>query len=65
MKAIVIKEHGDLDKLICTEVPTPKPGRGEVLIKVKACALNHLDIWTRLGMKGISIPMPHILGCDI
>ncbi len=65
MKAVIIKEHGDLDKLIYTEVPQPTPERDEVLIKVKACALNHLDIWTRLGMKGTSIPMPHVLGCDI
>lgn len=65
MKAVIIREHGDLDKLNFTEVPDPKPGPGEVLVKVKACALNHLDIWTRLGMKGITIPMPHILGCDV
>ena len=65
MRAIIIKEHGDLDKLIHTEVPDPVAGPDEVLVKVRACALNHLDIWTRLGMPGVSIPMPHILGCDI
>lgn len=65
MRATIIKEHGDLDQLIDTEVPEPKIGADEVLVKVKACALNHLDIWTRLGIPGIQIPMPHILGCDI
>ncbi len=65
MRAVVIQEHGDLDKLIYTQVPDPAPGPHEVIIKVKACALNHLDIWTRLGMPGIQIPMPHILGSDV
>lgn len=65
MKAVVFKQHGDLDQLTYTNVPEPKIGPDEVLVKVKACALNHLDIWTRQGMPGISIPLPHILGCDV
>ncbi len=65
MQAIIIKEHGDLDRLIYTEIPDPVPGPDEVIVKVRACALNHLDIWTRLGIPGIQIPMPHILGCDV
>ena len=65
MKAVVFKEHGELDRLIYTEVPEPKIGSDEVLVRVRACALNHLDIWTRQGMPGIQIPLPHILGCDI
>jgi len=65
MRAVIFKEHGGLEKLIYTEAPRPKIGPHEILVKVKACALNHLDIWTRLGMPGVSISMPHILGCDI
>ena len=65
MRAVIFKEHGDIDRLICTDVPEPKIGPDEVLIRVKACALNRLDIWTRQGMPGITIPLPHILGCDI
>ena len=64
MKAIVFKEHGGVDKLIYTDIPTPKPGPREVLVRVRACALNHLDIWVRQGMPGVRIPMPHVLGCD-
>ena len=65
MKAVIFKEHGGVDRLMYTEVPEPKIGPDEVLVRVKACALNHLDIWTRQGMPGITIPLPHILGCDI
>lgn len=48
-----------------TDVPEPKPRADEVIIKVKACALNHLDIFVRNGLPGIEIPLPHILGNDI
>ncbi|MBI4395098.1 MAG: zinc-binding dehydrogenase [Candidatus Omnitrophica bacterium] len=65
MKAVVFKEHGGPEGLIYTDMPEPKIGPDEVLVRVKACALNHLDIWTRQGMPGIQIPLPHILGCDI
>jgi NADPH:quinone reductase-like Zn-dependent oxidoreductase len=65
MRAVVFKEHGGPDQLIETEVPDPVPGPNETLVRVRACALNHLDIWTRQGMPGIAIPLPHILGCDI
>lgn len=47
------------------EVPEPKPGRGEVLLKVRACALNHLDLWVRQGIPAYKIKLPHILGCDV
>lgn len=65
MRAVIFKEHGTIKNLEYTYVPKPKPGPGEVLIKVRACALNHLDIWTLAGMRGVTIPLPHILGCDI
>lgn len=48
-----------------TDVPDPVIRANEVLVEVKACALNHLDIFVRNGMPGIEIPLPHILGCDV
>jgi len=65
MRAVVFREHGGPEKLIYTEVPTPVPGPNEALVRVRACALNHLDIWRRQGLPGVSLPLPHILGCDI
>lgn len=64
MKAVFFETHGDPDVLEFGERPDPKIFDNEVLVRVKACALNHLDIWTRQGMPGVSIPLPHILGCD-
>lgn len=63
MKAVVFDHHGGVETLQYREVPTPKTGHGEVLVKVLACGLNHLDLWTREGL-GTPIPMPHILGCE-
>lgn len=65
MRAVFFREHGGVEKLEYGYLPEPTPGPGEVLVRVKACALNHLDIWTRQGMPGVKIPLPHILGCDI
>lgn len=65
MRAVLFQNHGDLDQLEYTYVEVPHLGPGEVLVKVKACALNHLDLWTLMGMPGFKIPLPHILGCDI
>lgn len=65
MRAVFFREHGGLEKLEYGFLPEPAPGPGEVLVRVKACALNHLDIWTRQGMPSIKIHLPHILGCDI
>jgi len=65
MKAVVFHENGGVDKLTYTDVEKPKISPYEVLVKVKACALNHLDIWVRQGLPGIEIPMPHIPGSDI
>jgi alcohol dehydrogenase len=65
MRAIVIYEHGGREKLHLVEVPTPRPGPGEVLVKVYACALNHLDIFVRRGMPGKPTPLPFISGGDI
>lgn len=65
MKSIAFTEHGSLDVLQLMDLPEPKPQAHEVLIKVEACGLNHLDIWTREGWQGLSVPMPHILGNDV
>lgn len=64
MKAVVFRQHGGPEQLKHVSVQTPKAGRGEVLIRVKAVALNHLDIWMRQGL-GVEIPMPHISGSDV
>ncbi len=65
MKAIVVREHGGLDRLRLEEVPDPRPAADEVLIEVKACALNHLDLWVRRGIPGHTFPLPLIPGCDV
>ncbi len=65
MRAVVFKNHGGLDQLEHTYAEIPHIGPHEVLVKVRACALNHLDLWTLMGMPGIKISMPHILGCDV
>lgn len=65
MKAAVIYEHGGLDKLKFEDFPEPKLRPGDVLLRVRACALNYLDIFTRRGMPGIKIKMPMITGGDI
>jgi NADPH:quinone reductase-like Zn-dependent oxidoreductase len=64
MKAIVFHEHGGLDKLKYEEVNDPKSQPHEVKIRVRACGVNHLDIWVREGLRGAPIPMPHILGSE-
>ena len=65
MKAAIFKHHGGPEVLEYTDVPDPRIRANEVLVEVKACALNHLDIFVRGGMPGIEIPLPHILGNDI
>ncbi|PWB48535.1 MAG: alcohol dehydrogenase [Candidatus Methylomirabilota bacterium] len=65
MKAVRFHEHGGPEVLGYEEVPDPVIAPHEVLVTVKACALNHLDLWCRKGMLGIQIPLPHISGSDI
>lgn len=66
MRAVRIHEFGGADKLIYEEsVPEPSVGAGEVKVRVRACALNHLDIWVRRGIPAYKTPLPHILGSDI
>jgi len=65
MKAIVFHEFGGPEKLRYEDFPEPTVNETEALIRVRACALNHLDIWARSGTRGERIPMPHISGSDI
>lgn len=66
MRAVVLTEHGDMDKLVYrTDYPDPKPGEGQVVIKVGACSLNYHDVFTRRGMPGIKVPVPVIIGLDV
>ena len=65
MKAVMFREHGGPEVLEYTSVPDPEPGADEVLVEVRACALNHLDVFVRSGLPGITIPLPHILGNDV
>lgn len=65
MKAIRFHEHGGPGVLRLEDVPDPEPGSGEVLVRVRACALNHLDLWQRNGLPRVQIPMPHISGSDV
>jgi NADPH:quinone reductase-like Zn-dependent oxidoreductase len=65
MKAMVISDHGGPEVLRYTEIPEPRIGPHDVLVRVRACALNHLDIWVRIGLPNMTITFPHVLGSDI
>lgn len=65
MKAVVIYEHGGVDKLKYDEIPEPEVRANEVLIQVKACAMNHLDVWIRKGLPHLKLKYPHVLGTDV
>jgi NADPH:quinone reductase-like Zn-dependent oxidoreductase len=65
MKAIGFHQHGGMDQLAFLELPRPEPGPAEVLINVKAVALNHLDLWVLKGFPGLNLEMPHVGGSDI
>jgi len=63
MRAVAFAKHGGLDVLQLMDLPIPTIDNDEVLVQVKACALNHLDVWVREGIPGVA-PMPHIGGCE-
>jgi NADPH:quinone reductase-like Zn-dependent oxidoreductase len=65
LKAVVLYEHGDVDKLKYDEIPNPEVRANDVLVQVKACAMNHLDIWVRKGFPHLKIRYPHVLGSDV
>ena len=65
MKAVRFHEHGGPEVLRYEEAPDPVADSDEALVRVRACALNHLDIWGRVGLKNVEIPLPHISGSDV
>ncbi|HLX13192.1 MAG TPA: zinc-binding dehydrogenase [Bacteroidota bacterium] len=64
MNAVRFSAFGEADVLRYEDAPVPEIGPGEVLIKLKAAALNHLDLWVRKGERERNIPLPHIPGSD-
>jgi NADPH:quinone reductase-like Zn-dependent oxidoreductase len=65
MKAIVFDRHGGPEVLEYREVPLPEIGPDEVLVRVRACGLNHLDLFTRSGRLPHPVSLPHILGSEV
>ena len=65
MKAARIHKHGGTDVLTVEEIPEPKIKAHEILVRVRACAMNRLDLFVRAGIPGMQFAMPHILGSDI
>jgi len=64
MKAVLFHRHGGPDVLEYADFPTPEPGPREVLVRLKAAALNRLGLWVRQGWPGIKLDCPHIPGAD-
>ncbi len=64
MKAVVLHKRGSPDQLQYQDWPEPEIGPDEVLVRVRACATNYLDVWTRSGAQGVKAPLPHILGIE-
>jgi NADPH:quinone reductase-like Zn-dependent oxidoreductase len=65
VKAVVFERCGGPEVLEYREVPDPVPGPDDVLLAVRACGINHLDLWVRGGLRGLDVEMPHVLGNDI
>lgn len=64
MKAVVMRQHGGPEVVRLEELPDPSPGPGEVVVRIRAAAANHLDIWVRQGWPGLRLAFPHVLGSD-
>ena len=65
MKAAVIEKQGGVENISYRDWPDPEARPGDVVVRVRACGLNHLDIFVRRGMPGFPVPMPFISGGDI
>jgi len=65
MNAVRFHEHGGPDVLTLEDAPDPEPRPGHAVVRVRACALNHLDIWQRRGIERVKIPFPHVSGADV
>ncbi len=64
MRALYFGSHGETSRLVLGERPTPRPGGGEALVRLRTASLNHLDLFVLRGMPGIPIELPHIGGAD-
>jgi len=64
MKAVFFREHGGPEVLTYGELPDPEIGPSDVLVRVQAAAMNHLDLWMRRGLPGRTVTMPHVTGCE-
>jgi NADPH:quinone reductase-like Zn-dependent oxidoreductase len=65
VKAVRFHRHGDPDVLVYEDAPDPAPTSDRALVRVRACALNHLDLWERRGIARVALPLPHISGSDV
>src|SRR5689334_10078289 len=65
MKAVRFHRHGGPEVLVYEEAPDPEVRAGWAVVRVRACALNHLDLFQRQGLDRVTIPMPHISGADV
>ena len=64
MKTLLFRQHGGPEVLEYTDFPTPEPKTGEVLIRLRAAALNRMDVFVRNGWPGLKLELPHINGAD-
>ena len=65
MKAARFHQHGGPEVLSYEDAPDPEASTGRAIVRVRACALNHLDLWQRRGLERVRIPLPHISGADV
>lgn len=65
MKAVRFHRHGGPEVLQFEDAPDPESRAGRAIVRVRACALNHLDLWERRGIERVRIPFPHISGSDV
>jgi NADPH:quinone reductase-like Zn-dependent oxidoreductase len=65
VKAVRFHQHGGPEVLRYEDAPDPTPGAARAIVRVRACALNHLDLWERRGIERVTLPLPHISGSDV
>jgi NADPH:quinone reductase-like Zn-dependent oxidoreductase len=65
MRAALFRAHGGPEVMQVGEVPKPEAGPGQVLVRVRAAALNHFDLWLRQGLPALRVPLPHVPGGDM